>query len=228
MSSNKDTKNIKSTAKVEKEAPKVQKEAPKVQKEVAKVEKEVPKVQKEAPKVEKVDNEPEDELTKLLIKYDNLIEHLDYRNMLYYAALFKQLFKDFKLDDEEGKIDKSIDDLAKLLEKACDKLQFDIRNASVKQLIKLYGILIEKIGGTKSIRDYDPDVMEPLLFRMYTDGELFSILEDLEEKKINPDHIIGINNLEQIVFSKGGKTYQLESSRKIDELIDFYAEMNKE
>ena len=87
----------------------------------------------------------------LLEKYDNFLTMLDYRNTLYYGALFRELFSDFATEEEDGKIDKSIDDLAKLLDRACEKLNFDLCNASMKQLYKLYSLLIQKLNGTTTV-----------------------------------------------------------------------------
>lgn len=181
--------------------------------------------EKNVPK-EKEQNDDETVFLDLIQKYDNLIEHLDYKNPLFYGGLFKQLYVDFKTEQEDGKIDKSIDDLAKLINKACVKLNFDIQNASIQQIIKLFNILIEKLGGSVSLRNYDADILENLLYIMYSDEELLEILLDLEEKKINPENIIGINSKNQIIFSNK-KTYQLEPSSKNNQLVNYYAELNK-
>jgi hypothetical protein len=146
--------------------------------------------------------------------------------MLYYGALFRELFEDLKTENENGKIDKSITELASILEKACAKLNFDIHNASIKQLIKLYMILIEKLGGSTKLRAYDSYIMEPLMARMYSDSEILNILYELEEKGINPENILGVNADNHIVFSNK-KTYPLEASAKNFELIDFLALYNK-
>lgn len=174
-----------------------------------------------------INSEPEinPKLIELLEKYDNFMNHLDYRNYLYYGALFQQLFKDISTDEEDGKVNRSIDELAKLIEKACNKLKFDIHNASIKQIFKLYTVLIEKLGGSKKIRNYDAERMEQLLHRMYSDEEVLEILEELEELSINPENIEGINQIDEIIFSNG-KTHKLLPSSKCDELVEFYAEIN--
>lgn len=169
-----------------------------------------------------------EELHRLFKKYKIFLQHLDHRNMLNYGALFKQLFIDFKLDDEHNdnsKIDRSMDDLAILLEKACEKLNFDIYNASMKQLLKLYSILMEKLKYSKKLREVDLEKLELLLYRMYSDEEVLDILDELEEKKINPHSIEGINVLDQIVFTNGS-TLPLFPSNKFNELINIYAEIN--
>jgi hypothetical protein len=238
----KETKETPKVSKEQKETPKVskeQKETPKVSKEqketpkVSKEQKETPKVSREVPKeVKEILNESDEnnsdvkKIQELMEKYDNLITFIDYKNMLYYGALFRELFEDLKTENDDGKIDKSIKELANILEKACNKLNFDIQNASMKQLVKLYMILIEKLGGSNKLRAYDSDIMEPLMARMYSDNEILEILYELEEKRINPENIIGINAANQIVFSNK-KTYSLEPSAKNFELIDFLALYNK-
>ncbi len=190
--------------------------------------------EKQVDKVEKVeDNLDEEEFNKeldrLLNKYHKLLRGLDYRNMLYYAALFQQLFKDFIIDSEEGgKIDKSIEYLAQLLNKACDKCNFDIYNASIPQIIKLYGVLIQKLGGENKLRDLDPQAiknLETLLFRMYSDEEILDILEELENSEINPDNIVGITEDDKILFTNS-KKYPLEPSSKYDDLIEYLEKLN--
>ena len=106
---------------------------------------------------------------KLLEKYDKFLEMLDYRNSLYYGALFRQMFSDFSTEEDEGTVEKSIDELAKLLEKACEKLNFDMYNANMKQLHKLFSALIQKLKGSSKLRVYDIDKIEPLVYRMYDD-----------------------------------------------------------
>jgi hypothetical protein len=168
----------------------------------------------------------EEKTIELLHKYDRLISLIDNKNMLYYGALFRQLYKDFKLEeDDQGTVNKSIDELSKILEKACSKLNFDIHNANVKQIIKLFNILIEKIGGSTTLRGYD-ECLETLMYRMYSDDELIDILLELEEDKINPENIIGLNKDDQIVFSNK-KVRKLEPSSKHDELISYLSELNK-
>ena len=179
----------------------------------------------ELPNTDELNQKELENLNNLLEKYDNLINHLDYKNYLYYAALFQQLFTDFETNEEDGPIKKSLDDLSKILQKACDKLNFDIQNANMKQLFKLYTLLIEKLGGSKKIRQLDPDTMETLLYRMYSDTEMLELLEELEYSKINPENIVGINENDEIVFTND-KTYKISPSSKFSELTIFYAEMN--
>ena len=164
-----------------------------------------------------------DESDRLIQKYDRLLQMLDYRNMLFYGALFRQMYADFATESDDGPIDKSIEDLAKLLEKACDKLNFDIHNASVKQLGKLFSALIQKLNGTVKLRAYDQEVVDPLVFRMYSDEEVIELLMYLDEKKVNPENIMAINEKDEIVFVNG-KTYKLHGSHKLNELIDYLAE----
>lgn len=167
--------------------------------------------------------------SRLLDKYDNLIEMLDHRNMLCYGALFRQMYADFATeDDTDAPIKKSIDDLAKILEKAADKLNFDIHNANIKQLSKLFSLLVKKLNGTTTLRSYDQDILEPLVSRMYTDKEVLELLMYLDEKGVKPEYILYINEEDKIVF-KNNKTYSLPESEKLDDLIDFLAEeSNKE
>lgn len=162
--------------------------------------------------------------SRLLEKYDNFIDMLDHRNMLYYGALFRQMYADFATEeDEDAPIKKSIDDLAKILEKAAEKLNFDIQNANIKQLSKLFSLLVKKFNGTNKLRAYDPDILEPLVSRMYNDKEVLELLMYLEEKGVKPEYIVAINEQEKIVF-KNNKTYTLPESEKLAELIDFLAE----
>ena len=163
------------------------------------------------------------ESDRLIDKYDNLLQMLDYRNMLFYGALFRQMYADFATESDDGPIDKSIEELAKLLEKACTKLNFDIHNATVKQLGKLFSALIQKLGGTTKLRAYDQDVVDPLIFRMYSDEEMIELLMYLDEKKVNPENIVAVNENDEIVFING-KKYKLHGSNKLDELIDYLAE----
>lgn len=162
-----------------------------------------------------------DNTNVLLEKYDKFLEMLDYRNTLYYGALFRQMFSDFSTEEEEGKIDKSIDDLAKLLDKACEKLNFDLTNSSMKQLYKLFNILIQKLNGTNTIRSFDLDIYESLLFRMYTDTEVLEILEYFDKKGVKPENIVAINENDEVVFSNK-KKYKLKPSERLDELISLY------
>jgi hypothetical protein len=164
-----------------------------------------------------------DESDRLLEKYDNLLQMLDYRNMLYYGALFRQMYVDFATEEDEGPINKSIDDLAKLLEKACQKLNFDIHNANIKQLGKLFSALIQKLNGSTKLRAYDPDVLEALVSRMYSDEEVLELLMYLDEKGVNPENIVAVNDKDEIVFSNK-KKYKLNESNKLHELIDYLAE----
>jgi hypothetical protein len=162
--------------------------------------------------------------SRLLEKYDNFIEMLDHRNMLYYGALFQQMYADFATnDDEDAPIKKSIDELAKILEKAASKLNFDIHNAKIKQLSKLFSLLVKKLNGTNKLRSYDPDILEPLVSRMYNDKEVLELLMYLEEKGVKPEYIVAINEEDKIVF-KNKKTYSLPESEKLSDLIDFLAE----
>jgi hypothetical protein len=162
--------------------------------------------------------------SRILEKYDDFIEMLDHRNMLYYGALFRQMYADFATEeDEDAPIKKSIDELAKILEKAADKLNFDIQNANIKQLSKLFSLLVKKLNGTDKLRAYDQDILEPLVSRMYNDKEVLELLMYLEEKGVKPDYIIAINEEDKIVF-KNKKTYTLPESEKLADLIDFLAE----
>jgi hypothetical protein len=162
--------------------------------------------------------------SRLLEKYDNFIEMLDHRNMLCYGALFRQMYADFSTeDDEDAPIKKSIDELAKILEKAAAKLNFDIHNAKIRQLSKLFSLLIKKLNGTDKLRAYDPDILEPLLSRMYNDKEILELLMYLEEKGVKPEYIVAINEDDKIVF-KNNKKYSLPESEKLVELIDFLAD----
>jgi hypothetical protein len=162
--------------------------------------------------------------SRLLEKYDDFIEMLDHRNMLYYGALFRQMYADFSTEeDEDAPIKKSIDELAKILEKAADKLNFDIHNANIKQMSKLFSLLVKKLNGTDKLRAYDQDILEPLVSRMYNDKEVLELLMYLEEKGVKPEYIVAINEQDKIVF-KNKKTYSLPESEKLADLIDFLAE----
>jgi hypothetical protein len=162
--------------------------------------------------------------SRLLEKYDDFIEMLDHRNMLYYGALFRQMYADFATEeDEDAPIKKSIDELSKILEKAADKLNFDIQNANIKQLSKLFSLLVKKLNGTDKLRAYDQDILEPLVSRMYNDKEVLELLMYLEEKGVKPEYIVAINEEDKIVF-KNKKTYSLPESEKLADLIDFLAE----
>jgi hypothetical protein len=162
--------------------------------------------------------------SRLLEKYDDFIEMLDHRNMLYYGALFRQMYADFATEDEEdAPIKKSIEELAKILEKAAEKLNFDIQNANIKQLSKLFSLLVKKLNGTNTLRAYDQDILEPLVSRMYNDKEVLELLMYLEEKGVKPEYIVAINEQDKIVF-KNNKTYSLPESEKLADLIDFLAE----
>jgi hypothetical protein len=179
---------------------------------------------KDTIKVPVKDNDVDfDENDRLLEKYDKLLEMLDYRNMLYYGALFRQMYADFATESDDGPIDKSIEDLSKLLEKACAKLNFDIHNANVKQLGKLFSALIQKLNGSTKLREYDQDVIDPLVFRMYSDDEVLELLMYLDEKKVNPENILAINENDEIVFVNG-KKYKLQGSHKLHELIEYLGE----
>ena len=162
--------------------------------------------------------------SRLLEKYDNFINMLDHKNMLYYGALFRQMYADFATeDDEDAPIKKSVDELSKILEKAADKLNFDIQNANIKQLFKLFSLLVKKLNGTDKLRAYDQDILEPLVSRMYNDKEVLELLLYLEEKGVKPEYIVAINEHDKIVF-KNKKTYSLPESEKLSELINFLAE----
>jgi hypothetical protein len=160
---------------------------------------------------------------RLIEKYDTFLEMLDYRNMLYYGALFRQMYTDFETEEDDGPIKKSIDDLAKLLQKATDKLNFDIHNANIKQLSKLFSVLMVKLNGSTKLRAYDVDILEPLVSRMYNDKEVLEFLMYLDEKGIKPHHIVGINEKDEIVFINN-KTYSLPESEKLTDLINYLAE----
>jgi hypothetical protein len=162
-----------------------------------------------------------DNTDKLLEKYDNFLTMLDYRNSLYYGALFRQMFSDFSTEEEDGKLDKSIDELAKLLDKACEKLNFDLTNSSMKQLYKLFSILIQKLNSTTTLRSFDLDIYEQLLFRMYTDGEVLEILEYFDKKGVKPENIVAINDKDEVVFSNN-KKYKLKPSERLDDLMSLY------
>jgi hypothetical protein len=157
----------------------------------------------------------------LLERYDKFLEMLDYRNTLYYGALFRELFSDFATEEEGGKIDKSIEDLAKLLDKACEKLNFDLCNASMKQVHKLYTLLIQKLNGTNAIRSFDLDKLQMLLFRMYTDDEVLEMLTYFDKKGVKPEHISAINEKDEVVFVNK-KKYKLKPSKKLEELLEVY------
>jgi hypothetical protein len=170
----------------------------------------------------KKQDEPEyNEMDALLEKYDNFLEMLDYRNTLYYGALFRELFSDFATEEEDGKIDKSIEELAKLLDKACEKLNFDLCNASMKQLYKLYSLLMPKLNGTTAIRPFDLEKLNALLFRMYTDEEVLEMLTYFDKKGLKPEHIAAINGNDEVVFVNK-KKYKLKPSEKIQELMELY------
>lgn len=177
--------------------------------------------------VEKKEEEVDDnkEVEELLEKYNGFLQMLDYHNPLYYGALLQQLFSDCSIPDEKGTVDQSIDDLSKLIVKAATKLNFDIYNASIKQLHKLFSALMLKLGGTTKLRDYDPDTMDPLLFRMYSDDETLELLHYFEDKGVNPENIIAVNHKDEVVFSNK-KKYKLTQSSKVDEMVDFYANIN--
>ena len=157
----------------------------------------------------------------LLERYDKFLEMLDYRNTLYYGALFRELFSDFATEEEGGKIDKSIEDLAKLLDKACEKLNFDLCNASMKQVHKLYTLLIQKLNGTNEVRSFDLDKLQMLLFRMYTDDEVLEMLTYFDKKGVKPEHISAINEKDEVVFVNK-KKYKLKPSKKLEELLELY------
>lgn len=168
-------------------------------------------------------NETLENSNRLIEKYDAFLEMLDYRNMLYYGALFRQMYADFETEEDDGPIKKSIDDLAKLLEKATDKLKFDIHNANIKQLSKLFSVLMGKLNGSTNLRAYDVDILEPLVSRMYNDKEVLEFLMYLDEKGIKPHHIVAINEKDEIVFVNN-KTYRLPESEKLTDLINYLAE----
>ena len=170
----------------------------------------------------KKQNEPEyNETDALLEKYDKFLQMLDYRNTLYYGALFRELFSDFATEEEDGKIDKSIEDLAKLLDKACEKLNFDLCNASMKQLYKLYALLIQKLNGTTAVRPFDLEKLNSLLFRMYTDNEVLEILTYFDKKGLKPEHIAAVNGNDEVVFVNK-KKYKLKPSEKLEDLMEIY------
>ena len=161
------------------------------------------------------------ETDALLDKYDNFLTILDYRNTLYYGALFRELFSDFTTEEEDGKIDKSIEELAKLLDKACEKLNFNLCNASMKQLYKLYTLLIQKLNGSTAVRPFDLEKLQILLFRMYTDNEVLELLTYFDKKGVKPEHIIAINENDEVIFINK-KKYKLKPSEKLEELIELY------
>lgn len=176
-----------------------------------------------APKKEEVDYDNTD---VLLEKYDNFLTMLDYRNSLYYGALFRQMFSDFSTEEDEGKIDKSIDDLAKLLDKACEKLNFNMANSSMKQLHKLFCVIIQKLNGSTQLRAFDLDIYENLLYRMYTDDEVLELLEYFDKKGVKPVNIVAINEKDEVVFSNN-KKYKLKASERLDDLTNLYDTLNK-
>jgi hypothetical protein len=170
---------------------------------------------------EKKDNLEYNETDALLEKYDKLLGILDYRNTLYYGALFREMFSDFSTEEEEGKIDKSIEDLSKLLDKACEKLNFDLCNASIKQLHKLFSLLIQKLNGTTEVRPFNLEILQELTSRMYTDEEVLEILTYFDKKGIKPEDIIAVNKNNEVVFVNK-KKYKLKPGKKLEELIELY------
>ena len=177
------------------------------------------------PKEDSTKKSKEDNHDELLEKYDNFLKMLDYRNTLYYGALFRQMFSDFSTEEDTGSIEKSIDELAKLLEKACKKVDFDMYNANMKQLHKLFSALIQKLNGSTKLRAYDLDKIDPLVYRMYDDEEILDLLLYFQSKNVKGSKIIAINNNDEVVFSNK-KKYKLQPSKKLNDLIDLFGKLN--
>ena len=148
-------------------------------------------------------------------KYANFITLLDYKNLLVYAALFRQMFADFATENTHGPVNKSLAELASLLERASVKLSCSIHNMTMPQLLKLFKLLMTKLKGTETLRPYNDAIMIPLTFRMYSDTEVDAILVQLEQNvKIEQNPIVGINAKDEIIFQNQMK-YPLPPSGKL-------------
>jgi hypothetical protein len=160
------------------------------------------------------------ETDRLMLKYQNVVKMIDYDNMLVYGALFRQLFKAFEPD----KLNKSIEDLANLLQRACVKLSCQISTMHMEQLYKLYSVLMNKFkeSGCTALRPYNADIMRPLMYRMYYPREMGELLAQLEAQGIEPAAIVCVNAQEDIVYKNKSNgsiaTFKLPPSGKHDEL----------
>ena len=163
------------------------------------------------------------ETDRLMLKYQNVVKMIDYDNMLVYAALFRQMFQAF----DGNKINKSLEELANLLQRACAKLSCKISNMNMEQLYKLFSLLIKKFKeaeGNLALRPYNADIMKPLMYRMYYVREMGEILAKLEAQGIEPAAIVAVNAQEDIVYkNKNGSlvTIKLPPSTKHDEYTHF-------
>ena len=157
-----------------------------------------------------------------MLKYQALVKMIDYDNMLVYGALFRQLFKAFDTMTSNN----TNEDLAKLLQRACVKLNCQISSMNMEQLYKLYSVLMQKFkegGNSMALRPYNADIMRPLMYRMYYyPREMGELLAKLEAQGIEPAAIVAVNAQEDIVYKiKNGvlATIKLPPSVKHDELM---------
>jgi hypothetical protein len=151
---------------------------------------------------------------------------LDHRNTLYYAAFMQMLYNDFIIDDENtdgGTIDKTCEDLAKIIDKACEKLHFNIYNATIPEIIKLFNAIVKKLGGTTTFRVHDLKALELLMFRMYSDAEVINLFYYLEKHGIQPKDVLAINSDDEMLLHNG-KSIDLDPSEKWDEFIEYMTE----
>jgi len=163
---------------------------------------------------EKKEKEKEKE-KEVGVKYAHLITLLECDNTMWYGALFRQLFADFATEHTHGPIRKSIPELAALLDRASVKLSCKIHNMTMPQLLKLYKLLMTKLKGTHTLRPYDADIMVPLMFRMYSDAELDTILSQLDKIGMTDDIVVvAVNAKDEIVFQNKMK-YPLPPSGKL-------------
>lgn len=162
------------------------------------------------------------ETDRLMLKYQALVKMIDYDNMLVYGALFRQLFKAFDTMTNNN----TNEDLAKLLQRACVKLNCQISSMNMEQLYKLYSVLMQKFkeGGSMALRPYNADIMRPLMYRMYYPREMGELLAKLEAQGIEPTAIVAVNAQEDIVYKNKGAiaTLKLPPSVKHDELFKMH------
>jgi hypothetical protein len=160
------------------------------------------------------DGQQQTEKQQLREKYADFLTLLDYKNLLVYAALFRQLFADFATENTYGPVNKSLEELASLLERASVKLSCSIHNMTMPQLLKLFKLLMTKLKGSDTLRPHDSAILTPLMYRMYSDAEVDAILVQLEQHvKIEQNPIVGINAKDEIIFQNKMK-YPLPCSAK--------------
>lgn len=165
-------------------------------------------------------------MAKLLEYYQPVVDMIDHRNPMYYAALMQHLYIDFIIDDDNddsGTIDKNTYEVGKIIEKACEKLKFNVYNATIPEIMKLFHAIVKKLGGTTAFRVHDLKALEMLMFRMYSDAEVIEFLYYLYKHKIKPQDVLAINSDDEVLL-RNGKSIRMEPSEKWEEFIEYMSE----